>query len=216
MAMRLLEAASLHCEKALVFSSSTAGYPPFTHPVREDEMFAAPPAPVYFGYGWMRRYLELFGEYVGQATPLKVYVCRPTATYGRHDGSGHIIPSLVKRALSGESPFVVWGSGQERRDFLHVSDLVRGSLLLLHGGTPSDPVNIGYGSTATVAEVAGIILRAAGRPGEEIVFDESKPTTIPVRAVDCTKARDLLGFAPEMTLEQGLKDTVDWFGSTQT
>lgn len=215
MSARLLEAASLHCEKILIFSSSTAGYPPYRHPVREEDMWTAPPAPMYFGYGWMRRYFELLGEYVGTVSPLQVMVCRPTAVYGRYDNSGHVIPSLIRRALSGENPFVVWGSGAEQRDFLHVSDMVRGCLLLLQKGRVSDPVNIGYGKTATIADVAKIIISAVGRSEADIRYDDSKPTTIPVRAVDCSKAERMLGFIPEVPLEAGLQDAVDWFRTMQ-
>ena len=211
MTARLLEAASDRCEKILIFSSSTAGYPPLTRPVREEDMWTAPPAPVYFGYGWMRRYFELLGEYVGAVSPLKVMLCRPTAVYGRYDDSGHIVPSLIRRALAGEDPFVVWGSGAEQRDFLHISDLVRGCLLLLSKGPHSDPVNIGYGKITSVADVAKLIMKAVGRPEAKIVFDDSKPTTIPVRAVDCSKAFKTLGFSPEVPLEAGLEDLVNWF-----
>lgn len=212
---RLLEAAALHCEKILIFSSSTAGYPPYSHPVREEDMWTGSPAPVYFGYGWMRRYFELLGEYVGSVSGLQVMVCRPTAIYGRYDNSGHVIPSLVRRALSGENPFVVWGSGDEQRDFLHISDMIRGCLLLLCHGSASDPVNIGSGKVAAVAEVARIIMRAAGRSEADIVFDDSKPTTIPVRAVDCSKAEHMLGFSPHVSLETGLTDVVNWFKTIQ-
>lgn len=210
---RLLEAAALHCERMLVFSSSTAGYPNHSHPVREDEMWGGPPAPVYFGYGWMRRYFELLGEYAGTVSPLKVLVCRPTAVYGPHDTSGHVIPSLVRRALAGESPLVVWGGGSERRDFLHVDDLVRGCLLLLELGAPSDPVNIGYGESVTIGEVARLVLGAAGRCETDLVFDDTKPTTIPVRAVDCSKAASTLGFTPQVPLAAGIAGTVDWLRS---
>jgi len=211
MSIKLLEAASVHCEKFLIFSSGTAGYPSYDRPVREEDMWTAPPAPVYFGYGWMRRYFELFGEYVSRVSPLEVMLCRPTAIYGRHDNSGHVIPSLISRALSGENPFVVWGSGDEQRDFLHVSDFVNGCLLLLQKGVSSDPVNIGYGKPTTISEVAKIIMRAVGRLETDIVFDNTKPTTIPVRAVDCTKAKKVLGFIPELSLEAGLNDTVEWY-----
>ncbi len=215
MSSRLLEAASMHCEKILIFSSSTAGYPPFDHPVQEEDMWKAPPAPVYFGYGWMRRYFELLGDYVSRTSPLQVMICRPTAIYGQHDNSDHVIPSLIRRVLSGESPLVVWGSGNEQRDFLHISDMIRGCLLLLSKGSASDPVNIGYGKTATIADVARIIMRAAGRSETDVVFDDSKPTTIPVRAVDCSKAEETLGFRPEISLEEGLYDLVDWFKTCQ-
>jgi GDP-L-fucose synthase len=211
---RVMEAASLTCERMLVFSSSTAGYPNLSHPVREDEMWGGAPAPVYFGYGWMRRYFELLGEYASSVSPLKVLICRPTAVYGRYDSSGHVIPSLIRRALEGESPLTVWGSGSEVRDFLEVRDLVRGSLLLLERGAACDPVNIGYGSTVTIAEVARLILRAAGRSEDDLVFDDAKPTTVPVRAVDCSKAADLLGFRPQITLADGIADAVRRAAST--
>lgn len=210
MLVRLLEAAAVNCEKVLIFSSGTTGYPPYDRPVREEDMWTGPPAPVYFGYGWMRRYFELFGEYVSKVSRLQVMACRPTALYGRYDNSGHVIPSLIRRALSGESPLVVWGTGQERRDFIHVSDMVRGCLLLLEKGSASDPVNIGYGKTAAISDVAKIILRAVGRPETDIVFDASKPTTIPTRAVDCSKAKETLGFIPEISLEAGLNDVTEW------
>lgn len=211
---RLLEAASIHCEKILIFSSST-GYPPYKHPVREEDMWTGPPAPVYFGYGWMRRYFELFGKYVSTVSPLKVLVCRPTAIYGRYDYSGHVIPSLIHRALSGESPLVVWGSGDEQRDFLHISDMIRGCLLLLDKGPVSDPINMGCGKTATIADVAKIILRTAERSETDIVFDNSKPTTIPIRAVDCSKAEKMLGFSSEISLEAGLYELVNWYKTIQ-
>jgi len=211
MSIKLLEAASVHCDKFLIFSSGTTGYPPYDRPVREEDMWSAQPAPVYFGYGWMRRYFELFGEYVNKVSPLQVMICRPTAIYGRYDNSDHVIPSLIRRALSGENPFVVWGTGDEQRDFLHVSDLVHGCLLLLQKGMGSDPFNIGFGKTTTVAEVAKTVLRASGRSETDIVFDDTKPTTIPVRAVDCMKAKKVLGFIPELSLESGLKGTVEWY-----
>jgi GDP-L-fucose synthase len=211
MSIKLLEAASGQCEKFLIFSSGTTGYPPYDRPVREEDMWTSPPAPVYFGYGWMRRYFELFGEYVNRVSPLQVMLCRPTAIYGRHDNSNHVIPSLIRRALSGENPFVVWGTGDEQRDFLHVSDFVHGCLLLLQKGVGSDPVNIGYGKTTTISEVAKTIMRAAGRSETDIVFDDTRPTTIPVRAVDCTKAKKVLGFIPELSLEAGLNDTFEWY-----
>lgn len=212
---RLLEAAAVHCDRMLIFSSGTAAYPPSHRPVREEDMWQAPPAPVYFGYGWMRRYLELLGEYASSVSPLQVMVCRPTAVYGRYDRSGHVIPSLIRRALAGDNPLVVWGSGEEQRDFLHVSDMVRGCLLLLQKGVACDPVNIGSGRTASIAEVTRIITSFVGPDEPEIVFDNAKPTTIPFRAVDCSKAEKTLGFVPEVSLEAGVRDAVEWVKTTQ-
>lgn len=201
-------------ERVQIFGSST-GYPVSDHPIREDEMWSGPTHPSYFGYGWMRRYLERMGEFVHQkAGSTKVVLVRPTATYGRHDNfdplTGHVIPALIRKAVAGMKPFEVWGTGDEIRDFLHIEDLVRGCILAMEALPTCDPVNIGYGKTTTIREVVEIILEAAGHDAD-LRFDASKPTTIPVRMVDCDKARHLLGFEPRISLREGLTDTVRWY-----
>lgn len=197
-------------ERLLVFSSSTA-YPEANHAIKEDEMWSGPPYPGYFGYAWMRRYTERLCEFAASKSKMKIALVRPTAVYGRRDTSAHVIPSLVRRALEKPNPFVVWGTGEEVRDFLHVSDLARGCLLLLEKHAECDPVNIGYGSAVTVRQTVGAILRAAGHDQAGIVFDATKPGTIPFRMVDTSKARKVLGFEPKISLEDGLADTVRWF-----
>ena len=213
--IRMLEAAwTAGVQRFLVFGSST-GYPVTEHPVREDEMWSGPTHPSYFGYGWMRRYLERLSEFVASKSTMGIALVRPTAIYGRWDEfdprTSHVIPALIRRAVAGEDPFEVWGTGDEVRDFLHVTDMVRGSLLLLANHAVCDPVNIGYGRTVRIREVVDIILRAAGHGAARVVFDVSKPTAIPVRSVDTSKAMRLLNFEPSVTLEDGLADTVQWY-----
>ena len=100
------------------------------------------------------------------------------------------------------------------RDFLHVSDLVRGCLLLLERHAVADPVNIGYGKPISIKEIVSIILKTIGHLDTVIQFDATKPTTIPVRMVDTSKAQRLLGFEPEILLESGLRDTIEWYRTT--
>ncbi|QWR77103.1 NAD-dependent epimerase/dehydratase family protein [Candidatus Magnetomonas plexicatena] len=211
----MLEAAwRLKVKRFLVFSSST-GYPAFEHPVREDEMWLEPPHPSYMGYGWQRRYMEKLAEYVHDNSDTKIAIVRPTAVYGRWDNfslkAGHVIPSLIARALENEDPFVVWGGGKECRDFLHISDFARGSLLVLEKHAVCDAINIGFGQSVTIEELVRVILDACGRSEVKIVFDSSKPTKIPYRAVSTEKAAALLGFKPQITLKEGIKDTVSWY-----
>jgi GDP-L-fucose synthase len=203
-------------ERALVFSSST-GYPAADHPVREDEMWSGPTAPVYFGYGWMRRYLERLSEFVASKDGMKIALVRPTAVYGRWDNfdplSGHVVPALVRRAVEKHDPYEVWGTGDEVRDFLHVRDLARGCLMMLDRHATCDPVNLGYGKPVTIREVVAIILEVAGHARARVVFNSSRPTTIPFRMVDTSKARAVLGFEPQISLEDGLADTVGWYAA---
>lgn len=201
-------------QRILIFSSST-GYPATGHPVREEEMWDGPTHPSYFGYGWMRRYLERISEFAASKSSLGVALFRPTAVYGRHDNfdpvTSHVLPALIRRAVAKDSPFEVWGTGEEVRDFLHVSDLVRGSLLALEKHASCDPVNIGYGKTITIKDVVKIILKAADHANAQVVFNSSRPTAIPVRMVDTSKAKKILGFEPSVSLEEGLADTVAWY-----
>ncbi|WP_319582635.1 NAD(P)-dependent oxidoreductase [uncultured Pseudodesulfovibrio sp.] len=213
---RTLEAASTaKVERCLIFSSGTTAYPLTDHPVTEDEMWGAPPPDVYFGYGWMRRYLELLGQFTAQKGGVDIAICRPTAVYGRYDDFNlktcHVVPALINRAVAGDSPLEVWGTGDEMRDFLHITDLVRGCMLLLMKKADCTPINIGYGSVVTIRDIAEIVMRAAGRSEADIKFDPDKPTTIAKRLVNTDKARELLGFEPAVTLEEGLTDVVRWF-----
>jgi len=217
MTSQMLEAAwRADVERLLLFSSSTV-YPATDYAVKEEEV--CDPHPVYFGYGWMRRYFELLAKYVAENSDMGIAICRPTAIYGRYDKfdpyRSHFLAALIRRAVEKEYPFVVWGTGEEKRDILHVTDLVRGCLLLLEKHALCDPVNIGCGKAVTVKEVVDIILKASGHEDAEIVFDTSKPSTIPVRMVDTSKAERVLGFRSQVTLEDGIKDTVDWFRKQQ-
>jgi GDP-L-fucose synthase len=211
----VLEAAwKVGVERIQVFGSSTA-YPVTDHPVTEEEMWSAPPHQSYFGYGWMRRYMERMAEFVHERSKTKVVLVRPTAVYGRHDDfhpvTSHVIPALIRKAVERMAPYEVWGTGDEVRDFLHVDDLARGCLLATEKYAECQPINIGYGQTTTVKDVVQAILAAAGYEDAEVVFNSDRPTTIPRRLVDISKARDILGFAPQITLSDGLADTVRWY-----
>jgi len=212
---RLLQAAwQERAGQFLLFSSST-GYPVAEHPVKEEEFWAGDTHPSYFGYGWMRRYFERLGEFVHQRSDTKVTIVRPTATYGRHDDfdprTSHVVPALIRRAVARENPFVVWGRADVVRDFLHISDLVRGALLAVEKLPDCEPVNIGSGRPITIGEIVTATLSAAGHAEAQVVYDESKPTTIPYRLADTTKARARLDFTPAVDLDSGLADTVAWY-----
>jgi GDP-L-fucose synthase len=201
-------------ERFLVCSSST-GYPEVSHPACEEEMWTGNTHPSYFGYGWMRRYIERISEFVESKSNMGIALVRPSAPYGRWDNFGqntsHVIPALIRRAVARENPYVVWGSGEEVRDFVHITDLARGCLLMLEKYAVCDPVNIGYGRSYTIANIVDIILRATNHKGAEVFFDVSKPTAIPYRAIDISKARRTLGFEPMVDMERGLIDTVEWY-----
>jgi GDP-L-fucose synthase len=123
-----------------------------------------------------------------------------------------VVPALIKRLLSGEDPFVVWGSPDVVRDFLYVKDVVKGGLLILEKGESMRPYNLGYGGGITIGEIVNTIVEVSGL-NPEITWDNSKPTTIPFRAVSIERIKNELGFEPSYTFQEGIQETLNWFNN---
>ena len=210
----VLEAAAKCGLKGYLDINSSTGYPDRRYPITEDEYWDDEPHEAYFGYGWMRRYREKLMEFVSGFSDLKIALGRGTAMYGPHDNFNpktcHVIPALINRVLSGEDPFVVWGTPDVVRDFLYVRDVVDGALLVLEKGESMKPYNIGAGTAITVGDIVDSVLRATNK-NPKVVYDETKPTTIPFRMVSTERIKTELGFEPKWTFEEGIKKTVDWY-----
>jgi|TARA_B100001971_G_scaffold45826_1_gene40709 GDP-L-fucose synthase len=212
---QMLQAAWKENVKGFVLFSSSTGYPAVDYPVKEEEMWNGPPHSSYIGYGWMRKYSEKLAEFVSLESGMKVAIVRPSSVYGAGDNfdlrTCHVIPALIRRAVEKENPYVVWGTGNEIRDCLHIVDFARGCLLVFEKCDSCDPINIAFGKGYTIKDMVEIILKAAGHEKSDVVFDSSKPTAIPIRMVSSAKAEKVLGFIPQISLEEGLKSTVDWY-----
>ena len=210
----LLESCHKSGVKRFVDINSSTGYPNREHPITEDEYWDDEPYISYYGYGWMRRYREKLMEHTSHLGDIKIGIARGTAIFGPHDNFNletcHVVPALIKRLLSGEDPFVVWGSPDVVRDFIYVKDVVNGALLVLENGESMRPYNLGYGSTITIGDIVDTILKVTGK-SPKVVYDETKPTTIPFRMVSTERIRTELGFEPKWTFEEGIKKTVDWY-----
>lgn len=203
-------------KKFLDLNSST-GYPDRRHPVTEDEFWDEEPYKAYYGYGWMRRYREKLMEHVSKFSNLEILLTRGTAIFGPYDNfdtkTCHVVPALINRVLSAENPLVVWGSPDVVRDFLYVEDVVNATLLVLEKGVPMRPYNIGSGDAITIGQIVESILRATGA-NPEVIWDNSKPTTIPFRMVSTKRITEELNFTPAYTFDEGINKTVNWYKET--
>ena len=210
----VLEASYKSNVKGFVDVNSSTGYPDRRYAITEDEFWDDEPHESYFGYGWMRRYREKLMEFVTGFSDLKIALSRGTAMYGPYDNydikTCHVIPALINRVLSGEDPFVVWGTPDVVRDFLYVRDVVDGALLVLEKGESMRPYNVGAGSTVTVGDIVNAVLKATDK-NPKVVYDETKPTTIPFRMVSTERIQNELGFKPKYTFVEGIKKTVEWY-----
>ena len=210
----VLEACAKTGVKRFLDLNSSTGYPDIRRPLTEDEYWVDEPYKSYYGYGWMRRYREKLMEHVSKFSGLEIALARCTAIFGPYDNFNlktcHVVPALIKRHLSGENPFVVWGSPDVVRDFLYVKDVVNGALLILEKGESMRPYNLGYGSGVTIGEIVNTILKVTGNT-PEVIWDDSKPTTIPFRAVSTERIQNELGFKPTYSFEEGMKETIEWY-----
>src|SRR6266550_235471 len=147
-------------------------------PTPELDPFVGAPEKVNEGYGWAKRIHELAAGYVAREHGVKATVLRPLNLYGanypwRSSERAHVIPSIVKRVLDGEDPLVVWGSGEQRRNFLHASDAAELVLRIIASGAEG-PVNIGYEEATRIADLVALVCEVTERH-PQIVFDRSKP-----------------------------------------
>ena len=206
----LLEAAHKSELKGFLDLNSSTGYPDIRRPLKEEEFWVDEPHSKYFGYGWMRRYREKLMEHVSRFSEMKIALARGTAIYGPNDNfdlkTCHVVPALIKRVLSDENPFEVWGSPDVVRDFLYVEDVVNAGLLVLEKGNSMEPYNVGSGEAITV----GDIVKATDKT-PAVFYDDSKPTTIPFRMVSTEKLENDLGFKKQYSFEEGIAKTVKWY-----
>jgi len=144
-------------------------------------------------------------------------IVRPFNAFGprsHHEGdSGEVIPKFMLRAMAGQ-PMIIFGDGSQTRDFTFVGDTARGILLAgLSEKALGQTINLGQGKEITVRDLADQIRTVTDNGDAEIVFDEPRPGDVLRLFADSTKAKELLGFVPEIDLVEGLEKLRLWYGS---
>lgn len=187
-------------------------------PTPELAPFIGWPEQVNEGYGWAKRLQELAAGYFARERGLAVTILRPFNMYGanypwRSTEKAHVIPALVKRILDGEDPLVVWGSGEQRRNFLHGSDAAELVTRVVASGADG-PVNIGYEEDTRIADLVTLICDVTGRR-PRIEFDRSRPDGQARKSADATRLRALTGgYEPRVSLRAGIEEMVRWYERT--
>ncbi len=202
----------------LVFLGSSCIYPKNANqPISEDALLTGPLEPTNEWYAIAKiAGLKLCAAYRRQHGADYVSAM-PTNLYGRGDNfnleKSHVIPALIRKAheakSSGASSLLIWGTGEPRREFLHVDDAADAIVHLLKHYSGDMHVNVGCGADVTIKELAGIVADAVGFKGS-IMTDPSKPDGTPRKLLD-TSRLTATGWRPKIQLESGLKDTYSWF-----
>jgi dTDP-glucose 4,6-dehydratase len=192
----------------LLASTSEVYGDPEIHPQKETYWGNVNPIGPRGVYDEAKRYAEAMTMAYLRQQGVDTAIVRIFNTYGPrmrpHDGRA--IPTFLRQALS-EKPVTVFGDGSQTRSFCYVDDLVRGLILLMESGV-HEPVNIGNPNEMTLLEMAKTVIELT-ESRSEIVF-EALPVDDPkVRQPDISRAKDLLGWEPEIDLREGLRKTID-------
>ena len=202
----------------LLYLGSSCIYPRLAEqPITEDALLSGPLEPTNEGYA--------LAKIVGIKL-CETYRCQygddfisamPTNLYGPGDNfdleGGHVLPSLIRRfheaREAGDATVGVWGTGDARREFLHVDDLADACLFLMDNYSAAGHVNVGTGVDLTIRELAEAV-RDLVPPGAELAFDTSKPDGMPRKVLDVSRLADL-GWTASTGLAEGLAATYEWF-----
>jgi nucleoside-diphosphate-sugar epimerase len=162
-------------------------------------------------YGWGKLMSEMqINAFINQYN-LKACPVRFVTAYGPRENETHAIIALIYKALQMMDPYVIWGDGQQERDFTYVEDIVDGTILASEKVFNGTPINLGTGQKHRLIDVAGTIFDILKwRPGK-IKFEPSMPTGPLSRALDNTRAKKLLGWQPRFSLEEGIRRTIEWY-----
>ncbi|HUA75319.1 MAG TPA: UDP-glucuronic acid decarboxylase family protein [Solirubrobacteraceae bacterium] len=195
----------------LISSTSEVYGDPLEHPQAETYWGHVNPVGPRGVYDEAKRYAEALVMAYHRQQGVDTAIMRIFNTYGSrmrpHDGRA--IPTFLRQALANR-PITVFGDGSQTRSFCYVSDLIRGMIALAESGH-HDPVNIGNPDEFTLLELAETVKELTGS-GSEIVY-EALPTDDPKqRRPDIGLARELLGWAPEVSLREGLERTIEQSG----
>jgi nucleoside-diphosphate-sugar epimerase len=162
-------------------------------------------------YGWAKFMGEMELQAFHKQYGLKCSISRYVTAYGERENDTHAIIALIRKAVEERDPYVVWGNGEQDRDFTYVSDIVDGTLLGTERITDGTPINLGTSIRYKIKDVAFKILKLTDHNPKQMVFDTSKPTGVISRALDNSRANQLLGWRPKVGLDEGLERTISWY-----
>jgi GDP-L-fucose synthase len=216
-ATNVIHAAAESGVEKLLFLGSSCIYPKLApQPMNEEALLTGPLEPTNEGYAIAKIAGLKLCEYFARQYAKRFISAMPTNLYGPgdnfHPDQSHAIPGMMRRfheaATTGASEVVVWGSGEPRREFLHVDDLADALYLLMQVYEEPSHINVGTGEDCTIAELAHGMAETVGFKGS-IVFDRSRPDGTPRKLLDVSRMH-ARGWRARISLREGLRSTYAW------
>ncbi len=202
----------------LVYVSSSMVFERATEFPTTEEHIDHVPAP-QSAYGFSKLAGEVYCRALHDEHGLPYSICRPFNAYGPGEvpedepGIAHAVPDLIQKALSGQRPLQIFGSGEQTRTLTHVDDIANGIVTATaHPAAENEDFNISAQEELTVAEIAAAVWAACGRDPQDFELEHLPSFTVDVqrRWPSVEKARRLIGFEAATGLSDGLAETVEW------
>ena len=214
----VLHAASSYDIKRMVVLGSSCIYPKMCpQPIKEEYLLTGPLEPTNEAYAVAKIAGLKMAEFYHKQYGMNTISLMPTNLYGVNDNfdltSSHVLPALIRRfytaKLNGDKQVTCLGTGSPRREFLYVDDLARAISHVLYNYNGNELLNVGTGKDVTIKEAAEMVAKTVGYEGD-IVWDHTKPDGTPRKVLDVSRIQ-ATGWKSEVSLEEGLKRTVEWY-----
>lgn len=203
----------------VVFASSGCVYPNFRQNDPDEvlylsEKMAGPPYDADNMYGWAKLMGEMTLAHLARERGLKAASCRYFTVYGERGKEDHAVIAMIARALIRQNPFVVWGNGEQIRNWTYVGDIVHGTILAAEKIDDGSAINLGTMERTRVLDAVKEIMAYTGHSAH-IELHPEMPTGPMNRVADNSLSRNLLGWEPEVPFVEGLHRTIDWYFRTK-
>jgi nucleoside-diphosphate-sugar epimerase len=220
----LLDGTVFHaCRKSsvekIVYASSGCVYPNHLQTDVKQTLYltegmVGPPYDADNMYGWAKLMGELTLQAYGRDWGLKSASCRYFTVYGDRGHENHAVIAMIARAFVGQDPYVVWGNGEQIRNWTHVSDIVAGTILAAERIDDGTAINLGTMERTRVIDAVKEVLQYTGHKAQ-LEFHPEMPTGPLNRVADNALGRRLLGWEPQVKFMDGLHKTIDWYFSSK-
>ena len=220
MGTQLIHAAYQAGVKKFVCAGTICAYPKFTPvPFKEEDLWNGYPEETNAPYGVAKKALLVQLQAYRQQYGFDGIFLLPVNLYGPEDNfnpaSSHVIPALIRKVYEakqqGLKQLPVWGDGSPTREFLFSEDAARGIVMGAQFYDDGEPVNLGTNHEISIRDLVELICRLMAFEGE-LVWETDQPNGQPRRCLDTTRAKAAFGFTAQVSLEEGLRRTIEWYG----
>jgi UDP-glucose 4-epimerase len=204
----------------ICFASSACVYPSYlqaetgsSYLLKEEDAdpFTRDKAFADLEYGWAKLMGEMALKAYHRQYGMKTSSVRIFTAYGPRENETHAIVALIAKAFIRMDPYVIWGTGEQDRNFTYVQDIVDALILAAEKIEDGSAVNAGRNDRITINQAAELIFDIVGWRPKQIKHDLTKPQGVASRAADLTRAKKILGWEPKVSYREGFKRTIEWY-----